>query len=142
MVLPKLDAMQCEQGGHVRVEPEIPGLLGAVKGAASAGARLVDPTTPRGAEIRTTPVYKGEYRPVIQEHAPVAGAAASLTFNARKFYHSRRANSAAIGAWRVFESAVDAAWRLMIESRGPHTFRRSSPAPAGSRTLWRWWDDR
>ncbi len=99
------------------VRPEIPGLMGAVKRSASARAGLVDLTAPSGGEMRAPPIHEGEYRPVIEEHAPVPGATGPLAGGAGQLYHDRRANSAAIGVRREVDAVLCTLKCLMPKSR-------------------------
>jgi hypothetical protein len=98
--------MEREQGGNVGMRPEVAGLLGAIEVATSLRARLVDAAAPGLIEVRTAIVHERQHRAVVKRHAPMAGAAGALAFDARQVYHDRRTVSAMVDGRCLVVSGV------------------------------------
>lgn len=117
--------MQRQQGGDVRMRPEVAGLPRAVEVAAPLRASLVDAAAPGIVEVRTAIIHERQDGAVVERHAPMAGAAGALAFNARQVYHGRQPVSAEVDGRQFDESGVVARRYSM---RGAYAIR----APRGS----------
>lgn len=89
--------MDRQQGGHRRVRPEVPGLARAVEVAAALGPSGVDAAPATRAKVRALPVHERQDRTIVQQDATVSVATGAFAGFTWKFYHPRRADSAAFG---------------------------------------------
>lgn len=49
--------------------------------------------------MRAPPIHKRQHRPVIEQHAPMTGAARPPAGRAGQLYHERRNDSATLDVW-------------------------------------------